>query len=47
MRKVATEETGKTGGGGGGKTDDYSGHYAIASIRPPNAQTPHARAKNI
>ena len=46
-------KTGKTGGGTGGKeekTDGNSGHYVIASRRPPERQPtgmPHARANII
>ena len=37
---------GRDGGNGGKKekTDENSGHYVIASSRPPTAGTQHARA---
>ena len=35
MRKGRDGEEKKNGGKKGEKTDDYSGHYVIASSRPP------------
>ena len=35
MRKGRDGEEKKTGGKKGENTDDYSGHYVIASSRPP------------
>ena len=43
MKKVATEE--KNGENGGKeKTDENSGHYVIASSRPPERQPLERRA---